>query len=146
MIFVHQSSLTSRCSYLLGCLLVLGCQMGSGRPSCQPASGQVLLEKRPVPEAQLTFHPKQGTLDLLPTAITREDGQFQVTTWSDKDGLPIGEYVVTIVWKQLIMQGEEKVRNGPNQLPMIYSDPKRSPLRCTIQAGTNTLPAFELKR
>lgn len=83
---------------------------------------------------------------LLPTAVTREDGQFQATTWADKDGIPVGDYVVTIVWKQLKLQGEEKVRNGPNQLPEIYGDVKRSPLRCTIKEGNNLLPTFDLKR
>ncbi|MFT3880323.1 MAG: hypothetical protein QM703_11765 [Gemmatales bacterium] len=131
---------------LLCCLLTIGCQSGPARPVCQPASGKVLLDNRPVPEAQLTFHPQQSAMELLPTAVTRDDGQFQATTWADKDGIPVGDYVVTIVWKQLVLQGEEKVRNGPNQLPAIYADPKKSPLRCTIKEGANKLPTFELKR
>jgi len=131
---------------LLCCFLTIGCQSGPVRPVCQPVSGKVLFENRAIPEAQLTFYPVSGTMELLPTAVTREDGQFQATTWADKDGIPVGDYVVTIVWKQLIMQGEEKVRNGLNQLPLIYADPKRSPLRCTIKEGSNELPPFVLKR
>ena len=82
----------------------------------------------------------------LPTAVTGDDGQFQATTWADNDGIPVGDYVVTIVWKQLVLQGEEKVRNGGNQLPVIYANSTRSPLRCTIKEGENKLAAFELKR
>lgn len=142
----HQTCYSRLHASLLCCLLMMGCQSGPARPVCQPASGKVLFEGRALPEAQLTFHPLQGTMPLLPGAITREDGEFQATTWADKDGIPIGDYVVTIVWKQLVMQGEEKVRNGPNQLPAIYADPKKSPLRCTIKEGENKLSTFDLKR
>lgn len=146
MMYHHKTHNSRLLASLLCCLLLAGCQSGPARPVCQPVSGKVLFDNRPVPEAQLTFHPKQGTMELLPTAVTREDGQFQATTWAVKDGIPVGEYVVTIVWKQLVMQGEEKIRNGPNQLPAIYADPKKSPLRCTIKEGDNMLPTFELKR
>lgn len=131
---------------LLLCFLALGCASGPARPVCQPVSGRVLFENKPLQEAQLVFHPVNGALVPLPTAFTQEDGQFQVTTWADNDGIPVGEYVVTIVWKQLVQQGEEKVRNGPNQLPAIYGNATRSPLRCTIKEGDNKLPTFELKR
>jgi hypothetical protein len=131
---------------LLVVVLFTGCQSGPARQVCQPVSGKVLFDNRPIVEAQLTFHPLAGTMNLLPTAITGVDGQFQATTWADKDGMPVGDYVVTIVWKQLVLQGEEKIRNGPNQLPAIYADPKKSPLRCTIKEGENKLPTFELKR
>ena len=133
-------------SSLLCCFLIVGCKSGPARPLCQPVSGKVLFENTPLAEAELTFHPVQGTVVPLPVAVTGVDGQFQATTWSDNDGIPVGDYVVTIVWKKLKQQGEEQIRSGPNQLPAMYADPKKSPLRCSIKEGDNMLPDFQLKR
>lgn len=133
------------CCGLLTSLFLIGCSSGPERPVCYPASGRVLFENRPIAEARLTFHPLQGSVVPLPVATTGEDGQFQVTTWADHDGLPTGSYAVTIIWPQLVQQGEEKTRSGRNQLPTLYADPKRTPLRCTIKDGENKLPVFAIK-
>lgn len=131
---------------LLVLLLFVGCNSGPVRPVCQPVHGRLTFEKQPLAEAQLVFHPLNSSFVPLPTAMTRADGQFDVTTWADNDGAPLGEYLVTVEWKQLIQQGEEKVRSGKNMLPAIYADAKKSPLRCIIKEGDNTLPVFELKK
>ena len=131
---------------LLVCFFWAGCKSGPVRPVCHPAHGRVMFDNRPLAEAQLVFHPVVGSVVPLPTAITRSDGAFDVTTWADNDGAPVGEYRVTIVLKELVMLGEEKVRSGRNLLPIIYSDNKRSPLKCIIKEGDNTIPVFELKR
>lgn len=131
---------------LLVFILVAGCSGGPVRPVCFPVQGKVLFENQPLSEARLIFHPVRGELVPQPTAVTSPDGQFQLATWADKDGAPAGDYIVTVVYQQLVQQGEEKVRSGKNLLPVLYADPRKSPLRATVKEGSNTLPAFELKR
>lgn len=122
---------------LLLFLFLTGCSSSGGSATCYPLKGTVLYQKQPLEEAQITLHPVSGTITPLPTAITNKDGSFVVTTWSADDGAPEGDYTVTVTWKQLVLQGEEKTRSGKNLLPAIYSDPKRTPLKCKIQAGEN---------
>lgn len=126
-------------------LFLTGCG-GSKYPPCIPVSGKVLLNRQPVAEAQVTFHPKNGTLTTLPMAITNEKGEFTLTTFTERDGAPEGEYVVTVELKQLVQQGEEKTRSGRNLLPADYANPKKSTLKATVKPGDNTPNILELVR
>lgn len=118
-------------------LLMAGCSSTPGRPACYPVKGTVQFQQQPLEEAQVTLHPVSGTITPLPTGITNRDGTFSITTWAANDGAPAGDYKVTVVWKQLVQQGEEKIRNGKNLLPAIYADPLRTPLKCSITTDAN---------
>lgn len=120
-------------------VLFMGGCGGSKYPLCIPVSGKVLLNKQPVAEAQVTFHPKNGTLTTLPMAITNEKGEFTLTTFTERDGAPEGDYVVTVELKQLVQQGEERTRSGRNLLPGVYANSKKSALKATVKPG-NTAP------
>jgi hypothetical protein len=66
-----------------------------------------------------------------------------MTTDRPGDGVPAGEYAVTVVQREKTRTGVEKV-NGRNLLPARYSNPEWTRLRCRVQQGQNELPTMNL--
>ena len=116
---------------------------GDGLPKVYPARGQVLLPGLPLEGALLVLHPTQAGSTARPRATLRDDGRFELTTHATGDGAPEGEYVVTAILHQLQEVDGEPVP-GPNQLPPLFAKPETSPLRVTIQRGSNDLPPLRL--
>ena len=126
------------------CLLLIGC--GASLEPVYPVSGGITLESKPLAEALVTFH-RQGASDTRNlTAVTDAEGRFQLTTHAPNDGAAAGTYLVTVEWRELVQEGDEKVRTGRNLLPAKYTDPQQSGLRCEVQAAPNQLPIWDLKR
>src|SRR5205809_8008933 len=98
-----QVTLTPRqCWLSLACLAAGLCCPACGKrgPEVYPVSGHVLVGDRPAAKAIVTFHPvaPQGPDKVLPTAHVDEHGRFKLTTFTDGDGAPPGEYQATVVW------------------------------------------------
>lgn len=115
------------------------------RVPLQPVRGQVLYKGRPLDRALVAFNPLGNYPPDLPTPIATTDaeGRFKMTTNRPGDGVPTGEYVVTVEWREKSKSGVEKI-GGKNLLPPRYSKAKSSPLRCTVNAGQEDLPVFLL--
>jgi hypothetical protein len=73
--------------------------------------------------------------DPRPRAEVGPDGSFDVSMYGDKDGAPVGEYIVTVMW-----EGE----GGYDKLKGQYSDVTKSRLRAVVKEGRNELPPFKL--
>lgn len=116
---------------------------GDGLPQPQPTKGQVVLPGGSLAGALVTLHPTQPGLAARPRATLKDDGRFELTTQTAGDGAPEGEYIVTAVQHQVQMVDGEPVP-GPNQLPAQFAKPETSPLRVSIQRGTNELPPLRL--
>src|SRR5262245_25735487 len=77
---------------------------GGGRPPVYPASGQVFVGQHPAKLATVTLVPVKdagaatGADQVRPTGKVDEQGNFKLTTFTDGDGAPEGEYKVTVVW------------------------------------------------
>ena len=121
-------------------LLLMGCDAASP-VACQPVSGTVTRDGKPVGGAMVVLHPVAEIAGLTqkPMAVTDETGQFAVTTFERGDGAPIGEYQVTVVQRAPTLVGEEMVREGPNLLPQRLSYPTTSGVNASIVAGENAL-------
>jgi hypothetical protein len=124
-------------------LLIGGCA-GREEP-VYPVSGQVLYAGKPLAEALVVFHPQDTTRRSL-TAHTDPSGRFRLTTHQPDDGAASGMYRVTIEYRELVQEGDELSRTGPNRLPARYAQPDTSGLRCEIVAGPNELPAWNLEQ
>ncbi len=134
-----------RCSWakllvLVGLAGVLaGC---SGREAS--VSGQVTFEGQPVTAGMVIFQPQQGGAAAY--GPIQPDGSYQLATGSGL-GLSAGEYVVLIDGTGEVppeaaseaVEGEQMEATGHNPLPGQYADPKRSPLKATVQAGHQIL-------
>lgn len=139
--------------FVIGSLItfVLGCG-GAGRPSIavHRASGSVTWDGKPLEGASVQFHSVEPIkLDgketpVMPGAQSKSNGSFDVTTFRSGDGLPQGDYLVTVSCENR----STKPKNGdyPELLPAHFQDPNKSGLKVTIKSGTNKLDPFELKK
>ena len=116
--------------------LVLGCAAGCLPPAdvslneIVPASGLLAYRGNPVAEAQLTFWS-----DELPEpafALTDMHGKFRCMTNDTGEGIPPGDYVVTVV----------SPRSG---IPGKYADVDSTPLYITIAEDETNDIVLELE-
>jgi hypothetical protein len=104
-----------------------------------PVRGQVLYRGRPVAGAMVVLHPLgQTAAGQKPLAYADAEGRFGLTTDRPGDGVPAGEYAVTVERREKTRSGAEKVR-ARNLLPARYSKPETSGLRCRVQEGPTEL-------
>jgi hypothetical protein len=149
----HRLGQTWTC-LLLTTLLFTACAQEdkwvAGRPPVFPTSGQVTYNGRPLAEAFVTFSPESGTHGA--SGMTDADGKYALTTFSQGDGAPIGNYTVTIT------KAEPKVTPNPadpvnlpplkveqrHLIPKKYSSPSTSGLKAAVTDGGENAFAFEL--
>jgi hypothetical protein len=139
---------------LLGPLVLgAGCAKDRHEPTF-PVQGQVLVKGKPAAGAVVLLVPLARLDDpeaLKPRGITDGEGKFRLTTYERGDGAPAGEYAVTVRWpkrtKSALDEDDGRARLGPppDVLGGRYSNPKRSSLTLTIQAGENFLPPLQLR-
>lgn len=136
-------------SAILG-LLVLALGVGCSRSRqpwevAYPASGSLTLAGKPIAGAQITLVPQDSKFpeSIRPTAVTRADGRFDLSTFQDGDGAPRGEYKVSVIWHPLV-QSEAGAVRGANALPARYATPDSSGLTVSISDSKTTLPAIDL--
>lgn len=143
---------------LAGIAALSGCGSGYG---VTPASGVVMMDGQPVPEAKVMFHPIDGG-PRTSYGTTNEKGEFKVSTYGMYDGALIGRHVVTITKvdtssqvkvdpnEGYMGQGYEqmmapdnlaKASNPKFILPEKYSSKETSGIEVDVVAGeTNNFP------
>ncbi|MCI0682080.1 MAG: carboxypeptidase-like regulatory domain-containing protein [Gemmataceae bacterium] len=143
---------------VIGLLALVGC---SGSAPVD-AKGVLMWEDgKPVAGASLRLVPKQSGMPEV-VGTTGKDGDFTLSTLSGKAGAPPGEYTVIVSqmagggevvgatdkmtpeqMAKAMMAFEEKAKTGfKSEIPIIYSDPGKTPLTLKID-GPN--PKIELK-
>ncbi len=106
------------------------------RKPVNPVRGNVYFEGTPTPEARVVFYQLGGKKPAhVADAIVDADGSFVPSTYSAFDGVPAGDYAVTVAWREpwVDLQGKP----GPNRLPAQYATADTTPLRVTIKSGPN---------
>jgi hypothetical protein len=134
-------------------LVLLAAAACSGKPAVVPVQGEAFKDNQPAAGALIIFHPigVKGIDDLRPTATVDETGSFQPSTWKPNDGLPEGDYDVTVVWLEPARAGNTLIGGGerrgmvPDRLGGRYADPKKPQLRATIRKGEANKLRFDLK-
>jgi hypothetical protein len=74
-------------------LTFAGC--GSKGIPVAPTEGMVLLDGKPVAGVSVTF--RQAGLSMVASGKTDSEGRFQLSTYGDFDGAPVGDCVATVV-------------------------------------------------
>jgi hypothetical protein len=107
-------------SFLL--LATVGCSGPNGAAPREivKATGTLTYRGKPVREAQLTFRGDNPSEPAF--AVTDSNGKFQCMTNDSGEGMPAGEYLVTI----------SSPRGG---IPEKYTHPDTSPLQITVEEG-----------
>ncbi len=124
-------------------LAVTGCNAEPPRREVFPVSGKLTVDGRPAEQALVYFHPADGQTS--PFAKVMADGTFRPGTYTATDGVPAGEYALTVQWPTVkLVEGEERL--GPDQLAGRYSDRKKPVATIIVREGENVIPPLELKR
>jgi len=136
---------------LLLLVVAIGCGSGSSEPVTYPVTGKVTLGGSPVEGAAVSFAPQSAELGIGGgTAQTGLDGTFSVTTQFDmgkssKEGLPAGEYRISVI-KLEHQAGEPSLSKPPkNALPQKYASPETSDLSASIKADGDNFVDLVLK-
>ena len=102
--------------------------------------GTVTFEGKPATGATVRFYRTDPANPTRPQyvadGLTDEDGTFVVSTHKAFDGIPAGEYRVTVVQTGGYAAGQVK---EASKLPAKYADPRTTPLRVEVKAGDNTV-------
>jgi hypothetical protein len=117
------------------------------RKPTHPVAGKVIFDGSPVPRAYVTFftidHKDAKKTTRIGDAFTEADGSFQMSTYKAFDGVPEGEYKVTIVLRDPFFEPSGKL--GENRLPAKYATPAATELTAKVKTGTNNF-TFELTK
>jgi serine/threonine-protein phosphatase CPPED1 len=109
-----------------------------------PLSGTVTYKGQPLASATVRFYKKSTTKgrlwDYVADGLTAANGTLVVSTYTAFDGIPAGEYVVSVVATGGYDGGEAE---AVNKLPAKYAKPETTPLKVVIKEGENKLN-FEL--
>jgi hypothetical protein len=125
---------------LLMLVAAIGCGKSSSGPVTYPVTGKVTMEGTPVAGAVVTFAPVSSDAGAVgAVAQTEPDGSFNVKIELDKgksskEGLPAGDYRISIV-KLESPSGEPSLTKPPkNTLPPQYAMPETSKLTASVKA------------
>ncbi len=132
--------------WMLFCLLVClmsgscGGPQGPPRKETFPLRGQVFVDGQPAAGVIVSCVDAKGADTSSPpsSAVTKDDGSFEISTYQKSDGLPEGEYVLTFKWQKFNAISMSYV--GPDQLKDRYSDPSKSTFRVKVEKGKPTPP------
>jgi hypothetical protein len=139
----------------LGLLLVAGewgCGPAGGpRPPMGKVSGKVSYKGTPLPRGTISFSPVSGSKGnssgIGAIGQIGSDGTFELTTFDTGDGAVVGQHTVTI---SIQSDGAGSMKNMPsnpvesvkiaqqqNLIPAIYTDASKTPLKYTVEPGSN---------
>lgn len=138
--------------------ILSGCGESAGyRFAVQPTSGEVVYKGKPVAKAIVRFHPTDPKVVTPPegqegppvmlTCETDEQGKFVMSTYVADDGIPAGDYVVTVVMGLAdadIEGGDGKTSARDKEAGKIYREKSTTPLKATVKPGENRF-TFQMK-
>jgi hypothetical protein len=134
---------------LAGLVAIVGC--GDKKLARYPVHGSVNIDGKAAEGVMVVFCPVAGSDEVQkkrPTGVTGSDGKFELTTMTDKDGAPAGEYKIIAQW--LGKMGTDKfgrpaVEGDVDKLKGKYMNLEKSELKATVKEASTDLPPFELK-
>ena len=137
----------SRVSLFLILAVVIGCTRTEYPNATYPVSGRVqTTDGESASYVRVTLHSSELVSEgdpFRPSAMTDDDGTFQLTTYETDDGAPQGNYAVTFRWAK-----PQKTLFDPipkDRLRNRFALPTENSLRCTIiEAESQNLGTFEI--
>lgn len=126
-------------------LLLAGCGTPKRTPTF-PVKGKVLVNGKPAADLFVYFHPssKKDDQSFIPYAQTNEEGDFQLSTFKNGDGIPAGDYLVTFEWREKSGTFKNQFQ-GPDRLKGRFIKPESSTFKVTITNESTILETFDLK-
>ena len=138
------------------CVLPLAIGCGNGNVQVYPVSGQVRFNGEPMQGGGgIALVPTSPTSGQAAGGVIDEMGNYTLSTYGEGDGSMVGEFRVMIT--QTVMKEPEPTKDGEaapkpakavpddKRIPLIYADPKGSPLIIKVEPKVNDIP-LELDR
>jgi hypothetical protein len=133
---------------VVGSVLLTSCGK-SDRVAVSPVRGQVFSSRQePAAGALVVFHPvaPEDEATLRPLAYVDDQGNFELTTYDQGDGAPLGEYVITVEWREKPAHPFSPNKEGKDRLAGKLNDPSSSEYRFTVEEGAEqVVPAIYLE-
>jgi len=127
--------------------VLAGC--GDGKLPLYTVTGTILVDGQPADGAMIILCPLETASPELqrerPFGTTGPDGKFELTTFLQNDGVPVGEYKVLVQWVPPGAPYDERAGGGTDRLRGRYMNLQNTPLTASITKETQELPPFELK-
>lgn len=130
-------------------VLVAGCSGNSGpaRKTTVKVKGTLEVNGQPpMSPMQIECHNSAGMDTKMPSvsqAISDPEGTFEISTYEKGDGIPAGDYTLTVTWK--VFNTMSMMYSGEDRLKGKYSDPKTSTIKFTVEDQPVDLGTIELK-
>jgi hypothetical protein len=126
-----------------------GCKKSPDADALPPpvqARGKVVYNGKPVANASVVFYRDAGSETAK--GKTNANGEFALTTLAENDGVPPGEYKVTVAIDAGDGEGglgdEEHPPSHPT-IPLKYANPETTTLQATVKETGQTDIVLELK-
>lgn len=129
----------------LSCSFV-GCgKEDKSRLEVYKVTGELYVDGQPAKHAVLTFHPTEidPQHPMRPYALTNEEGRFAPSTYETGDGLPNGEYTITVEWRPFNVISNNF--SGPDKLGEKFVSPEKSNLKVVVDGQAVEIPRIELQ-
>lgn len=128
----------SRWAVLALTVVVVGCSppKDPSKKETIPVKGEVSVDGAPVAGVLVQLH---ATADVsagkasVTMGSTNDKGLFAITTYSEGDGVPAGDYVATFTWPVLQLN---QAAEAPDRLKNRYKDPSKSTFKVSVAAGS----------
>jgi hypothetical protein len=135
----HKKAFVSICVLSLLCLSTFGCK--DGRPKRVAVSGKVLIDGKPLTMGNVAFY-STTTKGRPSNGPIQPDGSFSLFTFEVNDGIPPGEYAVSVSSKEGLSKSLSEDISRHN-IPPKYEDIKTSGIVKKIEGPMNDM-AIEL--
>lgn len=108
-----------------------------------PATGKVTINGQPPAGLLVQLYPAGGkpvdARNSRPWGKVGPDGSYALSAYEDREGIPAGDYAVTLTWPA------DDSFGAPDRLGHRYDKPDASPWKVSVKPGeANTLPPIEL--
>ena len=115
----------ARVRFLAAALLCFGvaaalCGCGSSGIPVAPTEGVVLLDGKPAPGVSVVF--RQAGLSMVASGKTDAEGRFQLSTYGEFDGAPVGECVATVEGIPMDLSTIEELTPLPDNSSIVDPD------------------------
>lgn len=103
------------------------------RKKVHPCQALVRLDGKPVPNAVVVFYtyaPTTKKYTRVSDGMTDTSGMCAISTYEAFDGVPAGDYTVTVTWQE--PRYDPTGKPTPNKLPARYATPAGSPFAVKI--------------
>lgn len=129
-------------------LVALGCGGPDGpkwNVNPHPVSGKINYDGKPAEGVVVGLLPIDAPMPPAipqnPSAITKADGTFSLTTFKEGDGACEGRYQILLTWLATVDQDKEEARKDKL---LGWYDAAHSTFYVEVKPGTNTIPTINL--